>query len=116
MFSMRDGIITVNRGDTFVINLPINLGSQLIPENYTLVEGDKVYFGLMDPNQPFEFALIRKVFTSENQVNDVLSMKFTPEDTEHLLPGRYYYSLKLYKAIDESVTTFVSNTKFIIVD
>ena len=116
MFDMNHGIITVNRGDSFIINMPINLGNPINPNYYTLQEDDLVYFGLMEPNQPFEFALVRKVFTNENQSQGILSMEFKPEDTECLLPGRYYYSLKLFKASDESVYTFVPNTKFVIID
>ena len=89
----KNGIITVNRGDSFTISLPLNVGTPFNPEYYRLGEDDEVYFGLMEPNQPFEFALVRKIFTKDNQTGDVLNMSFRPEDTEKLLPGRYYYSI-----------------------
>ena len=108
-------IIEVNRGDSFVITCNINLGSPIFPEYYILEDGDKVYFGLMEPNQPFEFALIRKVFDKESQTDTTVAMDFVPEDTEFLMPGRYYYSIKLEKS-NGDVFTVIPKTKFTIFD
>lgn len=116
MYSINNDIITISRGDSFTFETLINLGNPIYPDYYTLQEGDIVYFGIMEPNQPFEWAIVRKTFTSEDQEGSVLICSFNPEDSEFLLPGRYYYSLKLYKASDESVTTFIPNKKFIIMD
>ena len=92
----KNGIITVNRGDNFTINTRINLGTTLYPEYYHLKAGDIVYFALMEPNQHFEHALIRKVFTMDDMDEDgYLSMSFAEEDTEYLIAGTYYYMLKL---------------------
>ncbi len=119
MFDMsRNGIITVSRGDSFSISKPINIGTPIFPEYYEMKEGDKVYCGIMEPNKPFEKAIIRKVATKENQVDGNVIINFDPMDTVHLLQGTYYYSLKLVRLIDgkEYVITYVPNTKFVIID
>ena len=118
MFNIsNNNIVTINRGDTFTLNLFINDGTVLEPIQYFLQEGDKLYFGLMEANQPFEFALIRKVFTMEDAGEDgYVVMKFDGDMTEFLLPGTYYYMVKLYKAEDESVETVINKTKFVILD
>ena len=111
-----NGIVIVNRGDTFSIDVFVNIGTLLFPIQYVLNEDDKVYFALMEPNQPFEHALIRKVFTKDNldEGNNVV-MDFKPEDTEFLLPGLYYYQVKLVRSTGE-VDTIIQKTKFIIND
>ena len=121
----RNGIICVSRGDTFTINIFVNIGTLLEPLQYILEEDDKLYFALMEPNQPFEHALIRKVFTKEDEdENHNINMKFKSEDTEYLLPGNYYYMVKLTRPVqsesgeEESclVDTIISKTKFVIMD
>ena len=113
----RNGIITISRGDNFTINTTINVGTLLEPLLYELQSGDKVYFALMEPNQPFEHALIRKVFTKEDQDEELnVSMNFKVEDTEYLMPGQYYSMVKLYRAEEDLVDTIITKTKFFIVD
>lgn len=123
----KNGIITVNRGDTFTTILFINVGSLMEPVRYKLRAGDKLYLGVCEPNQPFECAVIKKVFTNAdlNEDNDVI-VKFKAEDTENILPGVYYYEAKLfvcYKAETETepeqpetINTVVPKTKFIILE
>ncbi len=113
----KNGIITLNRGDVFSLNVTVNAGSVLEPVIYPMEEGDKLYFALMEPRQPFEHALVRKVFTKEDQdeYGDVL-MNFKAEDTEYLVPGKYYYTVKLFRAAGELVDTIISKTQFIIID
>lgn len=123
MFNVSSNyIITATRGDSFTLNTFINLGTKLDPVPYFLEEGDKVYFGLMEPNRPFEHALIRKVFTIDdvNEEGQVV-MNFSGEMTEHLLPGTYYYMIKLVRPGKESgeedqIDTIISKTKFVILD
>ena len=121
----KNGIITISRGDNFTLNTFINIGTQLEPIQYILKEEDKVYFALMEPHQPFEHALIRKVYTQEDEDEDHnISMNFTSEDTEFLMPGNYYYMIKLARYIPSEsgeeekylVDTIISKTKFIIID
>lgn len=123
MFNIsKNGIITVSRGDTFTLEVFINLGTAVDPIQYRLEEGDYVYFALMEPHQPFEHALIRKMYDYRNLNKEgSVVMKFITEDTEYLMPGNYYYMVKLYRAggesgEEESVDTIVSKTKFIIID
>lgn len=122
MFNVSSNyIITVTRGDSFTLNTFVNLGTKLNPVQYFLEEGDKLYFGLMEPHKPFEEALIRKVFTKDdaNEEGEIV-MNFSGEMTEYLLPGTYYYMIKLVRPGDESgeeyIDTILSKTKFIILD
>lgn len=121
MYTIDDnGIIVLNRGDTFTQTFPINIGSSAYPVYPTInKETDKVYFGLTEPNQYFECALVRKVLdisVSDNIPNAIL--EFEIKDTEYLLPGNYYYEIKLYRNRNnkEEITTIYPKTKFIIVE
>ena len=124
---MAKNIIKMNRGDTYEFNLTIDdEGSE--NGKYILQGNDTVYFGLMEPNSAFEQSLVRK------STNDCIKfdkdgnffITIEPEDTEHLLPGVYYYSIKLevdhengegetYENIHK-VITVINKTKFIILD
>ena len=110
-----NGIITVNRGDTFTISLPVNLDTTADSNYYEMQDEDKIYFALMEPHQPFECALIRKVFTKDNQDEELyINMEFSTDDTEYLVPGNYYYMLKLKR--NDLVDTIVSKKRFILLD
>lgn len=121
MFNISyNGIITVNRGDSFKMPLFIDFGNALEPIRYTLTDNDIIYFGVMEPNQPFETALIRKKYTSKdlNQNGDVV-VEFTPKDTECVLPGKYYYQVKLQKFQPDgtyTVNTVIDKTQFFIME
>ena len=117
MFSVsNNGIITINRGDSFSLDVFVNVGTPWEPVQYILTGDDKVYFALCEPNQPFEFALIRKVFDKDNlDEDDDVHMDFSSEMTECLLPGTYYYTIKLVTE-DGDVSTIVPKTKFFIID
>lgn len=117
-----NGIITVSRGDSFTLNVFVNIGTVLDPLQYSLSGEDKLYFGLMEANQPFECALIRKMYSEEDQDAEtgMVAMRFVPDDTEFLLPGKYYYMVKLVR-VDaetgaETVDTIITKTRFIILD
>ena len=120
---MANNIIVLNRGDSYSFNLTI------IDENsesgiYSLEGNDTVYLGIMDPNQPFELALVKKKYTVEDlDEAGNLFIEILPEDTVDLFPGIYYYSIKL--KIDHTdddgfefsgVKTIINNTKFILCD
>ena len=124
---MAKNIIKMNRGDTYEFNLTIDdEGSE--NGKYILQGNDTVYFGLMEPNSAFEQSLVRK------STNDCIKfdkdgnffITIEPEDTEYLLPGVYYYSIKLevdhlqgktYESIHiHKVITVINKTKFIILD
>ena len=84
---VNNNIIVINRGDTYEFDLTIADDSSKTGR-YILREDDAVYFGLMDPGQPFEFALVKKKFTVENtDAAGNLTIVIEPEDTLDLLPG-----------------------------
>jgi len=123
MFNIAfNGIITVNRGDSFSFPLTINFGTSMDPLNYGLRQNDRVYFAVMEPNQPFETALIKKVFTQAdvNENNEIM-IKFKPKDTLCVLPGKYYYQIKLQRfnsddPEDYDVDTVIDKTQFFILE
>lgn len=112
----KNNIITMTRGDTFSTPLFINSGKALSPIRYTLVEGDEVFLALMEPNQPFEKAILKKRYDYEN-LNDHgdVVIKIEHNDTRCLLPGKYFYQIKA-KIHDETsedgyrVNTVVNKT------
>lgn len=112
-----NGIITLMRGDSLTTPIYVNIGTKLSPKYYNLTSTDKLYFGLMEPNQAFEDAVLKKTFDftspQDGKGNTLLILK--PTDTERLLVGKYYYMIKL-KTIDifgqEVVRTIVPPTLF----
>jgi hypothetical protein len=125
----RNNMIVLNRGDTYEFDIIIEDDSSK-DGRYYLQDEDAVYFGLMDPKQPFEDALVRKKFTAENQEDDgKIIITLYPEDTLDLLPGTYYYAVKAHlqhnythpitgEVVDyvDRVITIVNKTKFFICD
>ena len=123
----RNGIITMNRGDTWKTEIFVNLGTTLDPYGYPLGDNDYLYFGVMEPNQPFDFALIRKRYdktdATPGEPDGYYTIRFDVEDTEKLLPGSYYYEVKLLREeLDDQqeptgkylVDTIIPRTKFVI--
>lgn len=119
--------LVLNRGDSHIFDITV----LEIPKGYIsgseyhMQGDDTIYFGVMDPHQPFEDALIRKKYTKEDfDEEDTLCIKLDPEDTIDLIPGKYYYSIKL--AMDhidaetgeniDYVITLVNKSKIIICD
>ena len=123
MFNIsRDGIVTLSRGDNVSIPLFINAGTEIAPVRYPLQDNDIIYFGVCEPNQPFETAIVRKVYDKDNrEINDNgdLVITFDSNDTEYLEDGLYYYIVKLSTKNengDELITTLIHKTKFYIED
>lgn len=123
MFNIAfNGIITVNRGDSFTLPMQLNYGTNLEPMTYTVEGKSIVYFAVMEPNQPFECALIRKKYTAEDvDENGNIVIKFRPQDTQCVLPGKYYYQVKLQRfnsddPEDYEVDTVVDKTLFYILE
>jgi len=113
-------IIKLYRGDTF--NFVLNIDDESTLEHYYILRpNDLVYLGVTEPHQPFENAIIKKIFTAENcDTSGNIVITFNPEDTVNLEPGVYYYSIKLRKNVDderkEEVMTVIPKTKFVILD
>lgn len=123
---MRNNIIVIPRGESYSFNLSIE-DSNAADGYYRLKDDDAVYFGVMDPHQLFENALIRKKYVREDMdPAGNLNIKIKPEDTIDLFPGVYYYAVKLHKSSPENlelnepeiddVNTIINKTKFIITD
>lgn len=85
------------RGDTFKLPIIINQGTQLDFNPYYLNENDALYIGITEPNQCFENAIIRKKMTSKDDKDGKgnLIFKLDSKDTQYLLPGKYYITIKL---------------------
>ena len=92
----RNNIIRLNRGDTYEFDLTISDDTSA-DGRYHIQGDDTIYFGIMDPHQPFEDALVKKKFTvDDTDGNGNLTIVIEPEDTLDLLPGTYYYSVKIH--------------------
>lgn len=113
-----NGIVTVNRGDSFELPLILNIGSSMTHVAYVMTPEDVLYLGVMEPQQSFEDAILRKKITYEDLNEDNICIRFWPEDTMFLSPGKYYYQIKLQTT--DSVTkkkdieTVVDKTLFYI--
>lgn len=119
----ENGIITMNRADTFRTTIFVNIGTKLNPVRYILAGNDRLYFALMEPGKRFEEAVMKKVMTPEDVDEETGDVKFSfkTSDTECLHPGTYYYMIKLFIAAEDSdeddeVDTIVPQTKFFLLD
>lgn len=113
----QNNLILVTRGDSFSVPLFINKGTDLKPMRYTISDKDEIYLAIMEPNQPFEYAVIKKVFTSKdlNKYGDVY-IDIDHEDTCNLIPGKYFYQIKGrlwdYDREKYIVNTLIDKTEF----
>lgn len=112
-----NNIIVINRGDSFIFTHKLNLGSAMYPEYYELKDNDKVYLGVTECNKPFEQAIIKQVYDKQDQDTGLdVTFKFKPDDTLYLLPGRYYYEIKLSTDNGSNVYTILPKTILYIVE
>lgn len=112
-------IISINKGDTLKFGVRINKGTELCPIWYILTEDDNVLFGIMETNQPFERALIRKTYDiSDVNKSGGVTVELKHEDTARLLPGTYWYEVKLVTKTDDEdnpkVDTVIPRKKFFV--
>ena len=98
------------RGDTFNHPFILYSGEGLDFNEYQLQEGDKLYLAIMEPNQPWEQAIIKKAISNDN-----LCIKLEPKDTMCLIPGLYYCQIKC-KLASEEVYTVLPKTAFYILE
>ena len=89
--------ITLIRGDSLSMPVKINLGTEVNPNIYHLSTTDKLYIGVMEANQAFENAIIRKVYDCNSLTDNEGNILFelSPCDTENLRTGTYYWQAKL---------------------
>lgn len=111
-----NGIITINKADTFIFETFLNIGTPWNKNNYILKNDDCAYLGVMEPNQEFNNSLIRKKLDKTNMTEDgKLAVEFNAIDTANLLPGIYYYELKIKYTNDlntECICTVIPKTIF----
>ena len=115
----ENGIISMMRGDTVVFPVRINEGSKLIPQYRELATNERLYFALMEPGQAFEDAVMKKVFdvSSPKDEDGHTIVRINSSDTENLLVGTYYYTVKLRTIESEeedTVRTIIQPTLFCI--
>lgn len=120
-------IISIYRGDSFSTPIFINIGSKFSPVRYILGDDDELYVGITEPNKSFEESIVKKVYTYKD-LNENLDPEFIlrPIDTEYLMPGRYYLTVKLKKTDDYNynldcpnsykVVTVVNKKQFFILE
>jgi hypothetical protein len=98
---INNNMIIMNRGDTHEFDLIIE-DANSSDGRYRIQGDDTIYFGIMDPHQPFEEALVKKKFTVDDADEEGnLIIVINPEDTLDLLPGTYYYSVKIHLQHEE---------------
>ena len=112
-------VVNITRGDSCCITAQVL--DEVSQEVYYLSDEDVLYFGVMDSNQKFEDAVIKKRLTKDNMAEDgTIMIPISPSDSIDLIPGVYWYTLKLHNikkaAKIDRVETIVANTKFIIND
>lgn len=118
IYISNNGFVRMTRGDSFDVPLFIDRGTMCAPVRFYIKDHPEstVYLGVMEPNQDFENAIIRKKYTStslQNEYGDLI-ISFCPQDTQCLLPGKYYYSFKIQT--NTRVDTIIPKTEFFIMD
>lgn len=126
----NNGFVRLTRGDSFQVPLFINMGTKCKPLRFEILKHPKasLYFGIMEYDQTFENALIKKYYDSsdckkdfDNKIYNLVTeegdilIKLKSTDTEYLLPGRYYYEAKLDMG-DGIINTIIPKTEFFILD
>lgn len=112
----KNNRIAVTRGDSFSCPLFLNKGTDYKPLRRVLKDNEEVYLAIMEPNQRFEDAIVKKVYTKDNlNKNGDIIISIEHDDTRCLIPGKYYYQIKAL-FIDENnkqlVNTVVNKTEF----
>jgi hypothetical protein len=90
----------MTRGDTVEIPLHIFFNNPSFRNiAYFPNIHDKIYFAIMEPNQPFEEAIVKKIYeyNDVDQLTGVVNVKLDSYETEFLAPGNYYYTVKILK-------------------
>lgn len=107
-----NNIIRMYKGDSFFAGLYLNKGTLIDPVRYELTENDQVYFGVAEVNQQFSKSLIRKIYDKNSPVTDQgnIQIELTPDETQYLLPGTYYYSIKVVTKTIVTTTTVDPDT------
>lgn len=113
----KNHVISLNRGDYAEIPFCFKEGKFPKDAPIRIGEGDVLFFGLMDPNTHFEHSLIKKEFIGNDVIDDEgnFTLVIEPDDTLELLPGTYFYEIKLLTK-DAKIRTLIQKTRFNIID
>lgn len=118
IYISNNGFVHLTRGDSFSVPLFIDRGTLEEPVRYYIKDHPEtsIYLGVMEPNQPFEQAIIRKKYNYKSLQNEYgdLVISFEPNDTLCLLPGKYFYSIKMSSPC--RVDTLIPSTEFVIME
>ena len=116
---VKNNCISIVKGD--YIKFPIELYIGTFPKRSVmqLEEGDTAYFGIMEAQDSFDQAILKKALT----VDDLdeygnLWVTLLPEDTINLDVGTYYYEIKVLYEEDgvEHIDTVINKSRFIVLD
>ena len=106
------GILNLTRGDDCIFYGELRDGDNLDFVKYIADERDEIYFGIMEPNQPFENAIVRKKLSKKNIIEEnILVLEINSLDTINLIPGAYYYQFKLNRYTDSGFKINTLNPK-----
>lgn len=96
-------IIRLTRGDTADIHLTSILddAKEIVSE---CTEADTFYLGVTEPNQLFEDAILKKVVKFTDIVDNDLVFHLNSSDTEFLIAGKYYYTIKIGSVVNDELT------------
>ena len=94
--------VTMHRGDSLKLSFDVFLGDSLTKSLYNISEEDNIYFAILEPNQPWEAAIVKKKLSVAQ--DSKINVTIEPKDTMCLLPGLYYFQLKLRNRAGEVYT------------
>lgn len=134
MFTIsNDGIIVINRGDTFSCPLVINSLVQDVTSRYVLTKNDILTFSIYYPETHYysngvNTVALRHIYSNDggeghisytlNEYND-LPILFTKEEMSTLVAGNYYYEVKLqYTDADKlnRLDTIIEKKKMLVLE
>lgn len=104
------------RGDSFEFSIELQDDNRLSPTPYYPTETELLYVGIMEPNQSFESALVKKVLNNtdiDTAGNRIFSL--TADETERIQVGKYYIQIKLFNTQTNVVKTVLKPTVFNII-
>ena len=114
----RKNEITMSRGDNETLTLYTT--NKHVCEIWRPSEDDKVYLGIMEANQDFENAIVKKAYDSSvvGVLDDtiVIKIKLDSLDTEFLREGTYYYTIKMWLKDNDLTETLVNRTKLVLIN
>ena len=115
MITINNNIITMTKGDSVSFTLPLLIEKEIDTESVDLSDIEKIEFNIIAPFQPSDFAYIKKEYTP-NSVDEYgnLNVSLSPEDTEDLDTGKYYYEVKLVG--NNEINTIIPRRLFYIID